>query len=1474
MNPEFPSNPREELELRVTSLLLGELSEAEAASVRAAIAKDPELQKLHDDLKQTIHLVREATVSVNDSTPEQTESLKLSEERRKSLIAAFVIPPLKPEHVRQTARFRVRLIEVFVAVAILVVVISISTPALRSMKTRQAAAMQDDVMLLDAAKHQWALETGKPADAEPTAEELKAYKGRGDAGELSTPVAAEKNVLGKGGEPVVAKLDARRAKGGRGNYPERVQVSGQVATVTNAVAFASWMENRQKGLESPSLRGFYDDNYSASPTVAGDKSVVTVGAAEIETISGRKASSETFTDRLATIVNKAASPAAGDFVPGSNPTLDQAGKDAWFAGTAGKFGDAEAEESAPTSIRDRNMFGLQPAPDPASLAPASTASPGFIDKRRGNHVAGTVVEGDMIAQEPAAPQGPLSETTLSGYADTSLEWKSKATDESKPVDGRNVSLGFSLNGSGTDGAVSQRGGPNDPALTEATRRNTSFYRTEGGVPPASGLPPSQRASSWNKSGTGALALGGTNPSTDVEKTPNWTKDRVENATKLQNAKLLFESGKYDEAEILLKQVREVEPGNYAAAYYSSLAKEQRDANASLSRAVQSKDRILSVEKAWEVPSSREKLPAPTSSAQPDVEASSTFAFGGNFGARGVSGQEGPKASGGKGSNIYAMNIVGYVDAPIATNFITDPEWVGVPERPSKPAEGANKFVGRYAYVTPPTESESLARAKRENNIVLPATPSASDSLLTAGLREVNRSPVPDVSDLGAPLNLGEESKSTDLEHTKETQPYLEKKRELDNLVSFQKILEQRLAMEKVDVTLPRTGMVTVMNRAVAPNAADKGVLGRIGQALKGDYQATASVKVDRPGADITELSGRNVSGVYDPYFIQTEFEAIKSETVLTNVVTSLGLTNKWADKKTGGKPLTMAEATDKLRARLELSPVRNSQFVQIQGKSSDPTEAATIANAVAEAYQQHRLAEIKGASEGGIRALEERLKEHQAKVKKATQELASLREGAKPSVPATIIDAPLPRKPATNAPVAQPEIQTSENNFSTFSLNVSDVSFKLAAASLEKGQMPDSASIRSEEFINAFDYRDPEPKWDSASSLSAQAGKMPAPLAFAWERARYPFAHNRDLLRFSLKTAAAGRQAGRPLNIVLLLDNSGSMERADRVGIIREALRVLAKQLQPQDKLSVITFARTPRLVADGITGDKAGEVAERVSGLTPEGGTNLEDAMNLAYQTAAKHFQANGINRVVVLTDGAANLGNVEPESLKQKVEAQRQQGIALDCFGIGWEGFNDDLLEVLSRNGDGRYGFINSPEEAASEFAGQLAGALKVAASDVKVQVEFNPKRVMSYRQIGYAKHQLTKEQFRDNTVDAAEIAAQEAGNALYTVEVNPAGQGPLATVHVRYKIPGTTDYREQAWDVPFSGNAVALEQSSAAMRLATSAGAFSEWLAVNPFSSEITPDALLKTISGVPEAFGADPRPKKLEWMIRQAKSLEGN
>jgi len=454
----------------------------------------------------------------------------------------------------------------------------------------------------------------------------------------------------------------------------------------------------------------------------------------------------------------------------------------------------------------------------------------------------------------------------------------------------------------------------------------------------------------------------------------------------------------------------------------------------------------------------------------------------------------------------------------------------------------------------------------------------------------------------------------------------------------------------------------------------------------------------------------------------------------------------------------------------------------------------------------------------------------------------------------------VPKAPPAPPLVHQPEFNTRETNFSTFSLNVSDVAFKTAAASLENGQLPDPNSVRVEEFINAFNYRDPAP--------------MPgARLAFAWERAHYPFAHNRDILRFSVQTAAQGREAQKPLSLVILLDNSGSMERPDRVLMVTEALKVLAQKLQPQDKISLVAFSRTARLWVDGLAGGKPQEFLSKALGLTPQGGTDLGAGMELAYATAVKHFLPKGNNRVIMLTDGAANLGNVDPDELKKLVVTHRQKGIALDCFGIGWEGYNDDLLEVLSRNGDGRYGFLNQPEQAGPEFANQLAGALSVAAADVKVQVEFNPQRVSAFRQIGYAKHQLTKEQFRDNTVDAAEIGAAEAGNALYVIQVNPAGSGPLGVARVRHKVPATGAYVEREWTLSYQPKAPALDQAGPALRLAAVAGAFGEWLARNPYAGEVNLRALPNYLQGVGEFYSPDPRPKQLAMMVQQAIAVVG-
>ncbi|RUA20805.1 MAG: hypothetical protein DSY79_09470, partial [Chloroflexi bacterium] len=456
-----------------------------------------------------------------------------------------------------------------------------------------------------------------------------------------------------------------------------------------------------------------------------------------------------------------------------------------------------------------------------------------------------------------------------------------------------------------------------------------------------------------------------------------------------------------------------------------------------------------------------------------------------------------------------------------------------------------------------------------------------------------------------------------------------------------------------------------------------------------------------------------------------------------------------------------------------------------------------------------------------------------------------------------------PAKPPAPSVVytPRPETVTAQNNFSTFSLNVSDVSFKTTLASLQANKLPEPGDVRSEEFLNALEYRDPMPG----------AG---VPLAFHWERARSPFTHDRDIIRFSVRTAALGRQPGRAINLVCLLDNSGSMEREDRVSIVQQALGVLARKLTPNDRVSLVTFSRTPKLRIDGMRGGNRDAFLKASTGWIPQGGTHVEKALALAYETAKKHFIPGGNNRVVLLTDGAANMGNVDPYQLRKTVESHRKQGIALDCFGVGWEGYNDNLLEVLARNGDGRYGFLNQPVQAVAEFEQKLLGAFQVAASDVKVQVEWNADRVRVFRQVGYLRHQLKKEDFRNNKIDAAEISAAESGNALYVVQVNPGGQGPLGVVRVRYKVPFTREYTELEWSLAYEQSVTPLEHAGPAMRLGCVAATFAEWLAQNPYAQGVQLADLQGLISGIPSIYATDPRPGQLEWMIGKARILAGN
>ncbi len=480
-----------------------------------------------------------------------------------------------------------------------------------------------------------------------------------------------------------------------------------------------------------------------------------------------------------------------------------------------------------------------------------------------------------------------------------------------------------------------------------------------------------------------------------------------------------------------------------------------------------------------------------------------------------------------------------------------------------------------------------------------------------------------------------------------------------------------------------------------------------------------------------------------------------------------------------------------------------------------------------------------------------------------TTQLAGLDNTTGGDVLLGIKSAPANDQPLTRPASAvkfPPPVAAAENPFSTFALNVNDVSYRLALAALQHNQWPDPANVRTEEFLNAFKYNDPAPGRGEPCTLN-------------YDLAQNPFEAGSDLLRVSFQTAATGRDRTTPLRLTILLDNSGSMTRADREAILAAALQALGAQLRAGDTVSLVSFARTPTVRATAVPAARFSEVLQLATTLVPDGGTNLEEALHTAYATAKNNFDPAAQNRVVLLTDGAANLGDVNPQDLADFVDTNRRAGIAFDAYGVGWDGLDDTTLEALTRHGDGRYAFLNSPADVDGAFARQLAGALAPAALDVKLQLEFNPARVTSYRLMGYNNLRLTAQQFRDNTVDAGELAAAEQGTALYSLMLNPQGSGVVGTARARFRDPATGQTRELSWTIPYRGAPAPFDLASPAMRLAAVAGYFAEYLQRSPYAGGVTPRRLLDAYRGVPEAFAPDQRPVELQNLLRAAGQLDG-
>jgi secreted protein with Ig-like and vWFA domain len=348
--------------------------------------------------------------------------------------------------------------------------------------------------------------------------------------------------------------------------------------------------------------------------------------------------------------------------------------------------------------------------------------------------------------------------------------------------------------------------------------------------------------------------------------------------------------------------------------------------------------------------------------------------------------------------------------------------------------------------------------------------------------------------------------------------------------------------------------------------------------------------------------------------------------------------------------------------------------------------------------------------------------------------------------------------------VENPFLDAKSNPLSTFSIDVDTASYSNIRRFINQGQLPPKDAVRLEEMINYFTYDYPQPNDGKPFSINLDVAGCP------WEMSH-------RLVRVGLKGREIAVDKRGASNLVFLLDVSGSMTPAERLPLIKQSMRLLVEKLTENDRVAIVVYAGASGLALPSTTGDHKDEILAALEQLQPGGSTNGAEGIELAYKIAAGNFIKGGVNRVILATDGDFNVGVTNQGDLIRLIQEKAKSGVFLSVLGVGTDNLKDSTMQNLADKGNGNYAYLDSLEEGRKVLVQQMNGTLVTIAKDVKIQVEFNPARVASYRLIGYEKRMLRKEDFNNDKIDAGEIGAGHTVTALY--EVVPAGTASRAPV-----------------------------------------------------------------------------------------------
>ena len=441
-----------------------------------------------------------------------------------------------------------------------------------------------------------------------------------------------------------------------------------------------------------------------------------------------------------------------------------------------------------------------------------------------------------------------------------------------------------------------------------------------------------------------------------------------------------------------------------------------------------------------------------------------------------------------------------------------------------------------------------------------------------------------------------------------------------------------------------------------------------------------------------------------------------------------------------------------------------------------------------------------------------------------------------------------------------PSIDTEDDNLSTFALDVDTGSYTIMRNYLSEGNLPPGDSVRVEEYVNYFEQNYPIPPAHQAFGIYVDGAPSPFTLTERYQ-----------MLRVGIQGYEVQDEERKDANLVFVIDVSGSMDMDNRLGLVKRSLELLVEQLRRTDSVSIVVFGTDARLVLDPTPGSDKGAILRAINRLHPEGVTNAEAGIRLGYRTAMRAFIPGGINRIILCSDGVANMGQTESDAILAEVRGYVEEGVTLATFGFGMDNYNDTLMEQLADNGDGFYSYIDDMDEARRLFIDQLTSTLQTIAMDAKVQVEFNPEVVMRYRLVGFENRAIADDDFRDNKVDAGEIGAGHSVTALYEVKLYPEAYGRIATVYLRWQDPDTRQVVELSRDFDTGELAYRFEDASPYFQRAVVVAEYAEILKESYWSEGSTLRDVYREAQRVAELLVFDESMREFVDLVRQAMRL---